>query len=364
MAKQIDSLTGVRGVAAVWVALLHGSGYVPTEAVLGRAITNWISSGWLGVDLFFVLSGFVISYVHQSDFSRLDTEGWWRFLKLRLARIYPAHFVATLVLVPLVLSAKWLSVYTFNPETSAQYDLPKLLYSLMLLNGWGFPESVGWNAPSWSVGSEWFAYLLFPALAWVLNRMRSPWAHAGLALAVLAAMIGLAISHNDMQTYMAGQSLTLARVSSEFMIGCALQNLYRGLRAHLAFDALALLALAAVFFLGASSLPDFYDFLMIGVFAALIFGLSLSCGPAAALFSSAPLLYLGRISYSVYLIHSTVLMVIHQALLRILPAGLGERTTVAVFTVVYVAGFLAAGHLLYSLVEQPARTRLRRAWAL
>jgi peptidoglycan/LPS O-acetylase OafA/YrhL len=363
MAKQhIDSLTGVRGVAALWVALLHGSRYVPIEPVLGRAVTNWVTSGWLGVDLFFVLSGFVIAYVHQTDFPRWDAARYWRFLKLRLSRLYPAHLVATLVLVPIVLSATSLSLYQFTPETRAEYTWPKLFFSLSLLNGWGFPDSIGWNVPSWSVGSEWFAYLLFPVLALAVNRVRSPLAHGALILAVFAAMIGISIWVRDGQTYMPGQSLTLLRVGSGFLIGCSIYNIHRCLRAGPAFDALALGATAAIVVLGAAGLPHFYDFLMVAAFAALILGLSLARGPAATLFSSAPAVYLGRISYSIYLIHLTVLMVVNQGLQRVLPSDLGASAHLTIFALVYFAGFLTAGHLLYTWVEEPARTYLRRNW--
>jgi peptidoglycan/LPS O-acetylase OafA/YrhL len=362
MAKHIDSLTGVRGVAALWVALLHGSHYVPIEPVLGRAVTNWVTSGWLGVDLFFVLSGFVIAYVHQVDFPRWDGPRYWRFLKLRLSRIYPAHLAATLLLVPLVLAATSFSLYEFTPETRAEYTWPKLLYSVTLLNGWGFPDSVGWNTPSWSVGSEWFAYLIFPVLALAIGRVNSPFAHGALILAVFATMIGVSIAVRDGETYMPGLSLTLLRVGSGFLIGCATYNIHRCLRAGPVFDALALAAALAIVALGAAGLPHFYDFLMIAAFAVLILGLSLARGPAATLFSSAPAVYLGRISYSIYLIHLTVLMVVNQVLQRVLPADLGASAHLAIFALVYFAGFLAGGHLLYTWVEEPARTYLRRNW--
>jgi peptidoglycan/LPS O-acetylase OafA/YrhL len=362
VAKQIDSLTGVRGVAALWVALLHGGGYVQIEPVLGSAIKNLVSAGWLGVDLFFVLSGFVMSYVHQVDFPSWDAGRAWHFLKLRLSRIYPAHAVATLVLVPIVLSATWLSLYQFTPETRAEYTWEKLLYSLTLLNGWGLPGSVGWNVPSWSVGSEWFAYLLFPVLALGLNRVTSPLAHGALILAVFAGMIGVSIAVRDGQTYMPGESLTLLRVSSGFLIGCSVYNIHRCLRAGPTFDALALVAVVAIVGLGAAELPHFYDFLMIAAFAALILGLSLARGPAAALFSGGPAVYLGRISYSIYLIHLTVLMIVNQVLQRVLPADLGAGAHLAIFAAVFFAGFLVAGHLLYTRVEEPARMYLRRTW--
>src|SRR5262249_42318838 len=161
-------------------------------------------------------SGFVISYVHQSDFFRLNIQNYWRFLKLRLARIYPAHFVATTLLVPLVFARNWLPLYKFTAETRAQYTNFQLVFTMTPPDGWGFPDSVGWNGPSWSVGSEWFAYLLFPVIALVLNRMRSPWSLLGLMLIVLATMIAISIWLNGMLTFMPGPRLTLARVGSEF----------------------------------------------------------------------------------------------------------------------------------------------------
>ena len=161
MAKQIGALTGIRGLAAIWVALLHASSYVLLDNALSSSVVNIIKRGWLGVDLFFVLSGFVISYVHQSDFARLGVKEYARFLKLRLARIYPAHLVSTLLLIPMVLGAMFFSPYHFSDEVQESYSVEKLGYSLALLNGWGFPNSIGWNIPSWSVGSEWCAEGIF-----------------------------------------------------------------------------------------------------------------------------------------------------------------------------------------------------------
>src|SRR5262249_52568728 len=142
------------------------------------------------------------------------------------------------------------------------------------------------------------------------------------------------------ETYMPGPSLTLLRVSSGFLIGCALYNIHRCLRAGPGFDALALAALLAVVVLGAAALPHFPAFLMTAAFAVLILGLSLARGPAAALFASRPAVYLGRISYSIYLIHLTVLMVVNQVLQRVLPADLGAGAHLAIFATVYFSGFL------------------------
>src|SRR6185437_8778005 len=94
-AESIDSLTGLRGVAALWVAAYHGVG-----SLFALALANLLGSGWLAVDLFFVLSGFIMCHVHLADFAVPSWSAAVRFLKLRIARVYPAHLVAALCWLP------------------------------------------------------------------------------------------------------------------------------------------------------------------------------------------------------------------------------------------------------------------------
>ena len=132
---QIHALTGIRGIAALWVVILHGATYVNASSVLPQWLSNIINKGWLGVDLFFILSGFVIAYVHQSDFVQLKFNSIKQFLKLRLARIYPAHLVATLILIPIVVTVTLFSFITLPANVLDNYDFKKFLFSLSLTNG-------------------------------------------------------------------------------------------------------------------------------------------------------------------------------------------------------------------------------------
>jgi peptidoglycan/LPS O-acetylase OafA/YrhL len=346
--------------------LLHSSEYLPTEDVLPQAVRNVLAHGWLGVDLFFVLSGFVISYVHQRDFVRLDAPSVTRFLKLRLARVYPAHLIATLVLVPIVLGAAWLGIYRFQGEAAELYSAERLGFSLLLLNGWGLPDSIGWNIPSWSVSSEWFAYLCFPLIALVYNRLPGPRIHLGVILGTFAVTVGLALWMHGGRQYILGESWTLLRVFSEFLIGCSVYNLYQafvGRQGAVAVfngfalgSSLAILALTAVGGLGV------LQFLIIAAFGGLVFGLSGATGPVARFYSSPTLLYLGRVSYSLYLSHYTVLMVLNQVYGRVIGVGPEPWAHFLGFMGLYLAAAVLTAHLLYSLVEEPARKRLRRVW--
>src|SRR5271156_6454871 len=82
----LPPLTGVRGLAALWVLFFHLDAFVPIGEV------PVISMGYVGVDVFFVLSGFILGHVHLDDFVDLSIGGIKRFLALRLSRVYPVHF--------------------------------------------------------------------------------------------------------------------------------------------------------------------------------------------------------------------------------------------------------------------------------
>src|SRR5262245_16788805 len=138
---QIDALTGIRGFAAFWVAFHHLREYRP-DGLLGMPVLSELSlAGWLAVDLFFVLSGFVMMHVHGEEFRTFSIERARRFIALRFIRIYPAHAVVLLLHVPLFLVAIALGMRV-NPDA---FSATSFFLSAFMLNGWGFPGSAGWN---------------------------------------------------------------------------------------------------------------------------------------------------------------------------------------------------------------------------
>src|SRR5512135_599191 len=93
-AKDIPSLTGLRAFAAWWVVFFHCSFLLP--AALPKVY--WFARlGYLGVDLFFVLSGFIISYNYWDKLASFSVKAYREFLWLRLARLYPVHLFTLLV---------------------------------------------------------------------------------------------------------------------------------------------------------------------------------------------------------------------------------------------------------------------------
>ena len=356
----IHALTGLRGIASLWVLLHHTPNLYPLGEVHLPYLSSLFEKGWLGVDLFFILSGFVISYVYAGKMGAFSWPAAVRFWKLRVARVYPAHIVATLAFAPVYVTAHFAFGYVSPNDT---FSVAKLLHAVTLTNGWGLPNATGWNLPSWSVSSELAAYLAFPLIVPFTGRARSARVNLLMIATILAGMVGLAIWLNDGSSYTLAWEFTLLRIASEFLIGTLLFDLYRTLWPAASFDAIAAGSLIGIVGLSAAGLPAFYDFVLIALFAALVLSLALSTGLVARVLASRPLVYLGKISYSTYLIHTLILLVMGQLLHRIWPAPeeVGAAGLFAVY-VAFITTSLAAGHVLFHVVEERCRAWLRTHW--
>jgi peptidoglycan/LPS O-acetylase OafA/YrhL len=330
--------------------------YLTGEAGL-QPLQNLAAKGWLGVDLFFVLSGFVLSYVYAGQMRHWDKGRMARFLKLRLARVYPAHLATTLILIPLyVVGVAMLQYHSPHDD----FSIAKLMYCLTLLNGWGFKNSIGWNSVSWSISSEWFVYLMFPLFTLWVGRVKSVRANVALIASVFALMFGLALLLNGGRQYMLGDRYTLLRVSSEFLAGCLAYNIFRSRPADWNLDPGILFALVGIAALSVASVPAIGDGLIVLLFVVLVLSLSRPGAFGSATFGSRAVVYLGDISYSIYLIHPTVMI----ALLRLTKhlAPVPTTTELVLIFVTYLTATIAGAHFLYRFVEEPARAYLRTRW--
>ncbi|RLA40742.1 MAG: hypothetical protein DRR42_25490 [Gammaproteobacteria bacterium] len=353
----IPALTGVRGIAAIWVVLHHLMGrWSFVESDYG-AFSRLVDRGWLGVDLFFILSGFVISYVHRDDFKgHLSIKLTLRFLVLRLARIYPVHLVMTLAFVPVFFVSK----YFLSFDVGDTFSLSKFLYSIFLINGWGLIEGGGWNGPSWSVSSEWFAYLAFPIIALFLSKYRRRWVSIIIIIIIFIGSTVLAFKLNNGSQYMLGEKWTLFRVSTEFIIGCALRNIFDSLYKSIVWDIVGSIAVILSIAFCVLDPSHFYDFFIIACFAVIVVSLSLANGFFAKIFGSRVLCYLGVVSYSMYMVHWIFILVLSKLDRNIFLDDQNYQFMAQIFVAIsfFVVVILAA-HFMYYLVEAPMRRRLR-----
>ena len=164
----LRALTGLRAFAAAWVVLFHGSAIFATWAPISAKLLPITGVGFLGVDLFFALSGFILCHRYLdklgSQFSLVETR---EFLCLRIARIYP---VLVFTLAVFVVYVGILAILGTNTGWDPKLPVSDIPENLLLIHAW-FNQPASWNVPSWSVSMEWLAYLTFPIMALVLFRI-------------------------------------------------------------------------------------------------------------------------------------------------------------------------------------------------
>jgi peptidoglycan/LPS O-acetylase OafA/YrhL len=358
--SQLPSLTALRGLAALWVVLFHYTAlYFPRLDITSHS--SLIGKGYLAVDLFFMLSGFVMTHVYYRAFCQSVKENYRSFLVARIARLYPLHlvvlvsFVATALLVQLLAYASTGSAERI-PLTGSR-SVAAAVANIFMLQGLS-AEHLSWNFPSWSISVEFMAYLAFPLiLPWVWRAS----AHVKvILLLIIAAALSLFayLSGGDFNQW--GGPLVLLRCLPEFLLGALIYSAYRAdlLTDWFEADAVALVTLAVAVLCLHLRAPDL---LIVALFPVLVLAAVGNTGNFARAINTAPLVWLGEVSYSLYLIHGFVQYTATQALGHFGVhdnADLSIGTSAALLVLMLTACF-AGAHLSYRGIEIGCRKHLR-----
>lgn len=351
--SKILALESLRGLAAFLVFLHHIPAWEP--AIQSLPV---LRNAQLMVDLFFVLSGYVI---YRSYGERIRGAGdIARFQFLRFGRLYPVH-----LLVMLGFGLAELSKYLVEQRLGAQFGRPAFEHltalnvaaNLTLTQSLGlFPDLPAINGPSWSVSTEFYTYLLFAFVA-LCPRPAKIGAFAALAAAAIACLALV-----DAQTLV--RHGNLLRCIAGFFLGCltALGS-ERMSRAGLRVPGwtlglmLALVVALLCFQPTEEKISLAIQPLSVGLILATVHG---ARGPLLALLNSAPLVMLGTLSYSVYMCHYLILWSVDNVLQHVLRTGpLGTGAALGAYAAT-IALTLGVSALVYRLIEQPFRQRSRR----
>ncbi len=351
--QYVAPLTGIRALAAFLVLGLHADQNVPSGA---SSLLPFLDRGYLGVDFFFVLSGFIITHVYLVSMARPNRRAILIFFWHRFIRLYPVHVAVLAGLVAVFILARTAGVSLNHTEDWRFANIP---WHLTLLHAWGVTAKPGWNVPSWSISAEWFAYLLFPLLApalmWVRERAAALWLAAA---ALTATALLFAVADWTLGGWVGAPALT--RVFGEFLCGAALCRAVALSpdRPRPSGDLLGAGAFAAFLIGAAADLGDNADFALVVLLALTILGAATSRGFLARILGSPPLVWLGEISYSIYMVRFPVLIVIRRFWEHV---GFAQWETAgkAIAFLATIALVVAIAAALFYLVERPARTRLR-----
>lgn len=345
-AQRLEALTTLRGFAAWWVVFYHFR--EPIQPYVPQWVEQVLANGFLAVDLFFVLSGFIIAAGYLMPLSAGTPTEVKSFLWRRFARIYPLHlFVLVAYLsVPLAI---WCCSAKGLPQE--RFSLGYLLQSIALVQNWGFEDRLDWNIPAWSISTEMGAYFFFALVATtgLLSRLTMISA-LGVLVVSLLFLFFLYAFNGYLSVGDAIPQLGLGRCLSQFSIGVSLWFLARsGIGCRPAWAALLFgLAILIVASGWAYEVPDL--FLVSPVASLIIVGLSWIPQKPGYGLGWLPILHLGEISYSTYLVHDLIKQWVKFSFSEIQVSSF----------LVYILAVWVASELCFRFVEEPSRKWLNK----
>ena len=359
------ALDSVRGLLASTIVFFH----LPTDGWIWTF--KYVQNGFLAVTFFFVLSGFVIGTTYGDRLAQGFPLG--RFMGLRLGRIYPLHLFMILLMIAFQAMRIWLDIGVARdvPPFSDRFAPWLLPYNFLLLQK--FSGTLSWNDPSWSIGVEWWTYAIFALFVVFIVRKRGLTATAVLMILPWLGFRLCRVYAGD------GWDETFACMMN-FGLGLIVCDMRRwplwrltDRIGRIVGTLLELVALAIGFWM-INHFGGKLSGLVAPTFAFMIAIFCLERGWISRALVTAPMLLIGELSYSIYMIHHFILDRMVDVIwfygaawhLPIYATATG-RTIVAgnwiacdLFSLLTLAVVLGLSVLSFRYVEKPARLWSRR----
>lgn len=363
-APEIRALTGARVIPVMLIVLFH---YHEWYGYTGRLwYDTVVSKGYLWVEFFFALSGFILFYVYGPRLAEAPgAKAIGAFLAARVSRIYPLQLVTLLAAVVFeadrrIDQSRLTGVSFWNVPRFPGRTWDTFVSNLFMVQAWNIHDVMSWNPVAWFVSVEFFLYLVCPALM-VLAAARFGWRTMAIGAASIALLVTLATTSG------AGADITfhnaVLRGLADFGIGLSLSALFvacgssGGRPATLPTSVVTLAqigALAAVVagFCFSGPPRTARDLMVAGPMFALIFVLAFDRGLIATALHARWLLTLGEWSFAIYMVQYTVMGVV---------PSLGFAASPWLQGMLGVAGSIVVGGLAWRFIERPLGEVIRRS---
>jgi peptidoglycan/LPS O-acetylase OafA/YrhL len=365
------ALDSWRGICALMVALYH---FEPLGRLYSGHIRYFpvVSNGWIFVDFFFVLSGFVIYYTYSQKLT--DISSIINFFIRRFGRVWPLHAAVLLVLIAMELlkfySARHGAAVESPPFTEV-YSVPSIFTNIALVQALGFDSILTWNIPSWSISVEVCTYLIF---AFSLCRLKWRSYAVPLCFAIGSGIVLFSFSSME-ETH----GFSLFRCLFGFYAGVAASFIFsqrnvRFPRSETLATVLEIFAILAAIgvVLGAKTHLAFAAPLIFG-FVVIVF--AHERGAISRLVTKAPFTFLGDRSYSIYMLHFVILLTltrfvkatsggftnalsVHYVPLEnsnVRLVYVGSDAAADAIVAIFIAVLLVASSVTYKFIENPGR---------
>jgi peptidoglycan/LPS O-acetylase OafA/YrhL len=353
-AKQdFAALTTLRAVGALCVVELHA-----WQWFYPRWSDSWLYEGFvMWPDYFFALSGFILMHVYGKNLFSANI-GLYKFFIHRIARIYPLHIFVLLALIALeiirwAISDPSLHEHFFHGGNSPKY----IVTNLLLIQAWGIQHTNSWNVSAWSISAEFACYLLFPVfIRYDLIRRKLP--AISLALASTAGLIWIQLrQHNFDVTY----DLGVPRAFFSFTLGCLLYHYRQALLQRIAFIPPVLLQSIVIATVISAYIVNALPLLYIPLWLLLIASLTYEQTLVAKALSWGPLVELGEMSYSIYMVHIVIpfLMAITKTLAPDQFEAFISWPPVLILLII-LGSVCLISVLTYRYIEKPTRAYMRK----
>ncbi|MEH2260076.1 acyltransferase family protein [Nostoc sp.] len=368
--KHIKSLTSLRGIAALVVVLHHFSSYgLPKTGSTLSTYSNFFTNGYLWVDFFFILSGFIMTHVYAEDFYlKVSLNHYCSYLFSRFARIYPLH----IFIIFLFIGLEFVKAFLLNTSAfTGKFNLTALVANIFLLQAFDLkcPPllwcNTYWNEPAWSISVEFFIYCIFPFLLLILLKKNHKIDLIIYSFTLVSILMLITFTCGNLDTIIGIPSI--ARCGLECILGIITYKIYcRGnYKKHFNLNFLAIIAITWIILIMHYYWHDFrniHDWLILPAFSLLILSVSINNSLISNFLNSQLMLYIGTISYSIYMVHWFVLELLKVFWLykfhNVFCKGFTEYQQL-IFLGVFLMIILLAASLTYRFVEVPARNYLK-----
>lgn len=360
----LKALTGIRFFAAMAVLVFHFSLSFPTG--LPAYFRNPAGYGYVGVSLFFVLSGFVLgyNYLHKP----VDRQRFWI---ARFARIYPAYFAALVLAIPTYV----LHLQGTNPLAIFQTGL-RVLSEATLTHAWTPWTACGINCPGWSISAEAFFYLVFPFATVYVAKLSSREVVRSIGLLWIAAVtvpiiyLVLKPGPRDRDDDLVFNIVAYNPLLNlpQFLIGVLTGHLFLRKCQSAVEDSIlksrsfvpAAVAAVGVYILfsATSKVPEtlLRNGLMAPFFALIIYALAHGRGFIAKFLSLPFMIVLGEASYAIYILETPLNRLMRLASV----AGWLPKYGTTAYGLIFVVTLIGAAVCSFYFLETPARRLLTR----
>ena len=359
--KRFESLDAFRGLAAILIILFHSQFYATSEP------NQFIRHSDVFVDFFFILSGFVIAYSYQNKI--LNGIKFKDFILLRFARLYPLHLFMLLIWLPYI----GVKIYLYQKGIGATdptevNNVITFIKNIFLLQGMGAPLS--WNYPSWSIGSEFYTYILFFIVLFFFKNLKRMMLSSIILLIAFTAYL-IANSSYIAELRFVG----LFSCISKFFFGAIIYYTYRKFHFKINSTAIASLMeisilILMIYFVSNIEEDNYFKHYAILSFMGIVYLFAIeNIGYISKILNIGIFQYLGKISYSIYMTHAIIVTGAYNILIYVFKLQTGNVEGVdkglifeyaLYLDMILVIVVIVISALTYKYIEMPGQTYFKK----